>query len=73
MVLLSVKKGNFNSDYKKPNTHLALVLLRVLSGKVIILKMRIPGGPVVKDSTLLLQEAWVPSLVGELRPKLNEK
>jgi len=32
-------KENFNSEYKKPNTHLALVLLHVLSGKVIILKM----------------------------------
>ena len=27
-----------------------------------------PGGPVVKDSTLPLQGAWVPSLVGELEP-----
>ena len=32
-----------------------------------------PGGPVVKDSTLPLQGALVPSLVGELEPHKPHK
>ena len=52
--------GLYFCQLKAPSLRLPLSLLKM--------KIRdFTAGPLVKDSTLPMQEAWVPSLVGEQR------